>query len=44
LFQNKIRSSKVNLEPADRPQDVYSGVAELVAARVEADALAGVRL
>ena len=26
---------QVNLEPSDRPQDVYSGVAELVAADIE---------
>lgn len=31
----------VNLLPADRPQDVYSGVAKLVAAKVEQDAKEG---
>lgn len=31
----------MNLEPADKPQDVYTGVAELVKARVKADAEAG---
>jgi DNA-directed RNA polymerase len=32
---------QVNLEPSDRPQDVYSGVAELVAADIERQALEG---
>lgn len=32
---------QVNLEPSDRPQDVYTGVAELVRAQVEIDAAAG---
>ena len=32
---------QVNLEPADRPQDVYSRVAELVAADIERQALEG---
>lgn len=32
---------QVNLDPADRPQDVYSGVAELVAADIERQALEG---
>ena len=34
-------AKQVNLEPADRPQDVYSGVAQLVAADIERQALEG---
>jgi DNA-directed RNA polymerase len=34
-------AKSVNLLPSDRPQDVYSGVARLVAKRVEEDAAAG---
>lgn len=34
-------AKQVNLEPADRPQDVYTGVAELVAADIESQAQEG---
>jgi DNA-directed RNA polymerase, mitochondrial len=34
-------AKQVNLEPSDRPQDVYSGVAQLVAADVEKQAAEG---
>jgi DNA-directed RNA polymerase, mitochondrial len=34
-------AKQVNLEPSDRPQDVYSGVAELVAADIERQAQEG---
>jgi DNA-directed RNA polymerase, mitochondrial len=34
-------AKQVNLEPADRPQDVYSGVADLVAADIERQAQDG---
>ena len=34
-------AKQVNLEPSDRPQDVYSGVAQLVAADIERQALEG---
>ena len=34
-------AKQVNLEPADRPQDVYSGVAQLVAADIERQAQEG---
>lgn len=34
-------AKQVNLDPADRPQDVYSGVAQLVAADIERQALDG---
>ncbi|KAF8421296.1 hypothetical protein EV426DRAFT_637859 [Tirmania nivea] len=32
-----VGARQVNLEPSDRPQDVYSGVAALVKAKLEAD-------
>jgi DNA-directed RNA polymerase, mitochondrial len=41
LGGDRFGARQVNLEPGDRPQDVYSGVAELVRARVAADAAAG---
>jgi len=34
-------AKQVNLEPSDRPQDVYSGVAQIVAADLERKALDG---
>ena len=33
-----VGARQVNLEPSDKPQDVYSGVAELVKAKLKADA------
>jgi len=36
-----LGAQQVNLLPSERPQDVYTGVAKLVARRVEEDALAG---
>ncbi|KAF8450112.1 hypothetical protein BGX38DRAFT_1092142 [Terfezia claveryi] len=36
-----VGARQVNLEPSDRPQDVYSGVAELVKAKLEADVVDG---
>ncbi|BFZ60130.1 DNA-directed RNA polymerase [Saitoella coloradoensis] len=36
-----VGAKQVNLEPSDSPQDVYTGVANLVAAEVERDAAAG---
>jgi len=36
-----VGARQVNLEPSDSPQDVYSGVAELVKAKLEADAVEG---
>jgi len=37
ILRDEIGGAAVNLVPADRPQDVYSRVAEKVAKRVEAD-------
>ncbi|KAK3202877.1 hypothetical protein GRF29_154g1051899 [Pseudopithomyces chartarum] len=37
-------ASQVNLEPSDRPQDIYTGVADLVRGMVEEDAAKGKRL
>ncbi|KAF1972177.1 DNA-directed RNA polymerase mitochondrial precursor [Bimuria novae-zelandiae CBS 107.79] len=34
-------ASQVNLEPSDRPQDIYTGVAELVKGMIEEDAAKG---
>lgn len=42
LGRDEAGARAVNLLPADAPQDVYSGVAALVAARVEEDARNGV--
>lgn len=42
LGRDEAGARAVNLLPADAPQDVYSGVAALVAARVEDDARRGV--
>jgi len=44
LGGDELGARQVNLIPADRPQDVYSGVVELVVRRVEADAASGDRL
>jgi len=41
LGGDEIGAKKVNLVPSDAPQDVYSGVATVVAKRVHEDALAG---
>lgn len=41
LGGDKAGASQVNLEPSDRPQDIYTGVAELVKAEVARDAEAG---
>jgi DNA-directed RNA polymerase len=41
LGGDRFGARQVNLEPGDRPQDVYTGVAELVRARVSADAAEG---
>ncbi|KAI8466914.1 MAG: hypothetical protein J3K34DRAFT_460646 [Monoraphidium minutum] len=41
LGRDEAGGRAVNLLPAEVPQDVYSGVAAIVAARVEADARAG---
>lgn len=42
LGGDKAGASQVNLEPADRPQDIYTGVAELVRADCAKDAKDGV--
>ncbi|RPB25620.1 DNA/RNA polymerase [Terfezia boudieri ATCC MYA-4762] len=39
-----VGARQVNLEPSDRPQDVYSGVAELVKAKLEADVVEGIEM
>ncbi|KAI9374887.1 hypothetical protein BJX61DRAFT_496355 [Aspergillus egyptiacus] len=41
LGGDKAGAQQVNLEPSDRPSDVYSGVADFVRAAVENDALMG---
>jgi len=41
LGGDAVGARQVNLEPSDRPQDVYSGVAELVKAKLEADVVNG---
>ena len=41
LGGDEIGGRKVNLVPSDAPQDVYSGVATVVAKRVHEDAIAG---
>jgi DNA-directed RNA polymerase len=41
LGGDKEGARQVNLQPSDRPQDVYTGVAELVKARIEVDVAAG---
>lgn len=38
ILRDEIGGAAVNLVPADKPQDIYSRVAEIVARRVEADA------
>ncbi|KAF2733689.1 DNA-directed RNA polymerase mitochondrial precursor [Polyplosphaeria fusca] len=41
LGGDKAGADQVNLEPSDRPQDIYTGVAELVKEMVSEDAKAG---
>lgn len=41
LGGDKEGAKQVNLQPSDRPQDVYTGVAELVKARIEIDVKEG---
>jgi DNA-directed RNA polymerase len=41
LGGDKEGAKQVNLQPSDRPQDVYTGVAELVKARIEVDVAEG---
>lgn len=41
LGGDAVGARQVNLEPSDRPQDVYSGVADLVKAKLDADIEAG---
>ncbi|QDS73111.1 hypothetical protein FKW77_000916 [Venturia effusa] len=38
LGGDKIGAAQVNLEPSDRPADIYSGVADLVRSSIHADA------
>ena len=38
LGRDKLGALQVNLLPTDKPQDVYTGVAELVIKRIEVDA------
>ena len=44
LGGDKAGAQQVNLEPSDRPSDVYTGVAELVKAEVAKDAAAGLKV
>ncbi|OCK92985.1 DNA/RNA polymerase [Cenococcum geophilum 1.58] len=44
LGGDKVGASQVNLEPSDRPQDIYTGVAELVRSEVAKDAEAGIAI
>ena len=41
LGRDRAGGATVNLTPSDRPQDVYSAVADALRARVERDAAAG---
>jgi DNA-directed RNA polymerase len=41
LGGDKLGAAQVNLEPGDRPADIYSGVADLVRSSIEADAEEG---
>ncbi|QIW99677.1 hypothetical protein AMS68_005195 [Peltaster fructicola] len=41
LGGDKAGAAHVNLEPSDRPADVYTGVLDVVKAEIEADAAAG---
>ncbi|KAI5785512.1 hypothetical protein DFH27DRAFT_575857 [Peziza echinospora] len=41
LGGDAVGARQVNLEPSDRPQDVYTGVAELVKKSIQADCEAG---
>lgn len=42
LGGDEAGARQVNLEPSDRPQDIYTGVADLVKAMVDADAEKGI--
>lgn len=44
LGGDKIGAAQVNLEPSDRPADIYSGVADLVRSSIHADATDGNQL
>lgn len=44
LGGDELGARNVNLFPADRPQDVYSGVLDLVCKKIETDAQAGDRV
>lgn len=44
LGGDKIGAAQVNLEPSDRPADIYSGVADLVRSSIHADAEEGHKL
>lgn len=44
LGGDKIGAAQVNLEPSDRPADIYSGVADLVRSSIHADAKEGHRM
>ena len=44
LGGDQAGANQVNLEPSDRPQDIYTGVAELVKGMIEEDAAKGKKL